>query len=355
MLGLSSDVPAIAIEACAARTCFGDLSTTWEKLLAGQSIDDHAKLECDGDSPRAMSLARAVAAEVVSRVGEVDSDTAVVVGTSKGTVEDWFQKGPRPAGLADIAAVIAQDHGTSGPVLTLSAACASGLHALIRATMMIRAGEIKRALVVAAEASVHPLFVGSFQRLGILATPGAGCRPFDRNRCGFYVSEAACAVMLGTDADAPVKIDRFALAGDATHITGNDPRGLVLRRVLHDVIAGEDVDLVHAHGTGTESNDAVELAAIEDAVCESASKNPIVYSHKAALGHSLGASGLLSVVLSCLAHTTGVIPPNVRTTDPLPAGGLSIPSTVKRRPVRRSVTLAAGFGGPLAAVSLVSK
>jgi 3-oxoacyl-(acyl-carrier-protein) synthase len=50
-----------------------------------------------------------------------------------------------------------------GPSLTLSAACASGLHALIRGAMMIRSGEADRVLVVAAEASVSPIFLGSFR------------------------------------------------------------------------------------------------------------------------------------------------------------------------------------------------
>jgi 3-oxoacyl-[acyl-carrier-protein] synthase II len=257
---------------------------------------------------------------------------------------------------------LAAELGTRGPLLTLSAACASGLHALIRAAMMIRSGEVRQAVVVATEASVHPLFLGSFQRLGVLAKPGAGCRPFDRNRTGFYMSEAAAAVLLNAanpdDAgSASILFENFSLGGDATHLTGSDPDGRVLRHLLHKVLAGRPVDLIHAHGTGTLLNDETELAAIEAAVSVSncdPEQRPAVYSHKAALGHSLGVSGLLSVILNCQSHATGVVPPNVRTTEPLPTRNVSIRQAITRRQISRSLAMAAGFGGPAAVVSLAT-
>jgi 3-oxoacyl-[acyl-carrier-protein] synthase II len=360
------EAPCAVIKSWSAQTVFGDLAQTWDRLLQGNSIEDHARLA--GKRQRALNLARLATATLA-----VERDAAIVVGTSKGSIEEWISPPPptstsdKPltrlstAGLADIASALAADLGTRGPLLTLSAACASGLHALIRATMMIRSREVRQALVVATEASVHPLFVGSFQRLGVLARPGEGCRPFDRNRTGFYMSEAACAVLLeahdpadGTPANSIV-VENFALGGDATHLTGGDPDGRLLRHLVEKVVAKHRVDLVHAHGTGTVLNDETELAAIDDVVGTHQPAAPVVYSHKAALGHSLGASGLLSVVLSCMCHTTGIIPPNVRTTEPLPAGRVRIPNVTTRQPVRRSLAIAAGFGGPTAVVSLASR
>src|SRR5207249_1494304 len=177
-----------------------------------------------------------------------------------------------PAGLADVAAAIGS--GAGGPRLTVSGACASGLLALIRGAMMIRAREARRVLVVAAEASVHPLFIGSFTRLGVVPAPGVGCRPFDEARDGFLMSEAAAAICLeaqdeygatghGADHLRPVAIERFAMGGDAAHLTAADPQGRVLRSLLRRVVGHEPVDLVHAHGTGTVHNDPIELAAIE--------------------------------------------------------------------------------------------
>lgn len=159
--------------------------------------------------------------------------------------------------------------------------------------------------MVAAESSLHPLFVGNFERLGVLPPAGYGCRPFDTGRRGFLISEAAAAVLIegwepGQQAAAngeqretlrrPVRIDRCAFAGDATHLTTPDPNSEALRRLLKDVLAGRPVDLIHAHGTGTTLNDEMELRVIESVCGErpaSGGDPPSLYSHKGALGHSL--------------------------------------------------------------------
>jgi len=169
------------------------------------------------------------------------------------------------------------------------------------------------------------------------------------------MSDAAAAVLLEARRDEPagLLIDRFALAADATHITGSDPTGAALRHVLRQVCGDQPVDLFHAHGTGTPVNDAIELEAIDD-VARGVPRPPVVYSHKGALGHSLGAAGLVSVVLNCMCHERGLVPGNCRTEDPLPAPNVVLPRHPMRREIRRSVALAAGFGGTVAAVSIVS-
>ncbi|HEY2587745.1 MAG TPA: beta-ketoacyl synthase N-terminal-like domain-containing protein [Tepidisphaeraceae bacterium] len=338
-----------------------DAAQTWESLLAGRFIEEHAKvpLEFPGGLPRVSSLAIRAAREAT--VGIDLSDAAMVVGTSKGPVESWLaapSRAPdlgRPVrlGLATVAADLAKDLSLHGPRLTLSAACASGLYALIRGAMLIRSGEARRVLVVAAEASIHPIFLASFSRLGVVPPAGFGCRPFDQNRSGFLMSEAAAAIVLEAANRRPgeIAIERFAIGADASHLTGMDPNTRSLRHVLANVLADDPIDLMHAHGTGTALNDKLELAALDDLVPPS-SPPLIVYSHKGALGHSLGAAGLVSVVLNVLAHRTGKVPGNVRTANPLPARRLQLPAAAIRRRVRRSVAVAAGFGGAIAAVTL---
>ncbi len=353
---------------------------TWDALLAGRAIETHAcsPLPSCVNEPRVTSLAAHAAGEAVasagwSRDGFNREPIAVIIGTSKGPVETWLSAPPSymglspyvtvgcddAFGLAGVCDAVAREIGAGeGPRLTLSAACASGLHALGRAAMMIRAREVRRAIVVAAESSLHPLFLGSFKRLGVLPRDDRGCRPFDRDRDGFLMSEAAAAICLtareinsdGDTTPGEIFVDRFALGGDATHLTGGDPEGRVLRHLIKQVVGARPVDLVHAHGTGTTTNDPVELAAIDAAACGS----PSVYSHKGAIGHSLGAAGLVSVVLNCMAHEHGLIPPNVRTHRPLPADRVTIAPHVVQRDIRRSIAIAAGFGGPTAVVSLTS-
>jgi 3-oxoacyl-[acyl-carrier-protein] synthase II len=365
---------------------------TWDALLAGRFITDHARAagEFDRSSPRVIQMARRVAEQAIAQAGwNCGEEFATVVGTSKGSVDRWltplqhmanlpYQAGgsdrvfPDVTGLADIAASLGGSGG--GPKLTVSSACVSGLLALIRGTMMIQSGEATRVLVVASEASVHPLFLGSFKRLGVLPKPEIGCRPFDETRDGFLMSEAAAAVCLEagsetedrvgatnsvrvrTSAQRPrnrVAIDRFAFGADATHLTGSDPGGRVLTHLINKVTRNAPLDLVHAHGTGTVANDPTELTAIESALAGTSS-SPNLYSHKAALGHSLGAAGLIAVVLNVLAHERSIVPPNVRTTRPLPTDAVTISHDVQHRPIRRSLALAAGFGGATAALSLTS-
>jgi 3-oxoacyl-[acyl-carrier-protein] synthase II len=352
----------------------------WDALLAARFITDHSRAagEFDRTSPRVIQMARRVADQALADAGwSKQDDFATIVGTSKGSVESWLGNatplqhisnityeagGLNPAGLGDIAASLAAGY---GPRLTVSAACASGLLALIRGAMMIESGQASRVLVVAAEASVHPLFLASFKRLGVLPAPEIGCRPFDRSRDGFLMSECAAAVCLqasmtgggeeslASAGDAMVAIERYAIGGDGTHLTAADPAGRVLGHLIHKVTQSGHVDLIHAHGTGTLTNDPIELAALES-VFQTPTSAPCLYSHKGALGHSLGAAGLVSVVLNHQAHRHGIIPPNIRTTDPLPTAGVQIHSTTQERPIHRSLTLAAGFGGATAAITLVS-
>ena len=104
--------------------------------------------------------------------------------------------------------------------------------------------------------------------------------------------------------------------------------------------------------THTALNDPVELAALESALGDG--QRPLLYSHKAALGHSLGAAGLLATAINCLAHRHGMAPPNPLTTHPLPMHRLILPCKTTRRTIGRSLVLASGFGGSAAAVQLVS-
>jgi len=419
----------------------GSLDSTWRGLIQGRFITDHARVPVDPapGTNRIAALACAAALESLADAGiNIDtlaySDTALVVGTSKGPIEQWLTpevttctgdsvgsalrtitpdlgksvrgepgnfssaagaltggtllgaakppvgapaalKIPRlgadptriprghlePTGLADLADQISRKLRLSGPRLTLSAACASGLHALIRGALLLRSGETKRVIVVAAESSLHAIFVGNFQRLGVLAPPGFGCRPFDCHRRGFVMSEAAAAVVLESPdlnrrmpgTRRPIALEQFAFAGDATHLTGNDPQSRALQHILARVIDGRSIDLAHAHGTGTEANDAAELSALQ-ATLPPGRPLAALYSHKGALGHSLGASGLVSVVLNCMSHHTGIIPGNVQTTQPMESSRVEIRQQPTDRKVERSLAIAAGFGGAMAAVTLRS-
>src|SRR5215216_6415184 len=83
--GPEDQAPAVAIRAWSTRTIFGDLGQTWDALLAGRCIDDHARL----DDLKGPGRAKQLAAACGRLAGPVEPDAALVVGTSKGSVEDW--------------------------------------------------------------------------------------------------------------------------------------------------------------------------------------------------------------------------------------------------------------------------
>lgn len=386
---ISSDLPIPVIRSVGLVTPLGCDGPLWSSLLCGDFIRDHGRvaLKTDGNQSRVSDLACRAAASAFGQLPDAEltsEDVGLIVGTSKGPVDQWLTAATPPlqhmsvapyeiggleiSGIASLATEIATTFGLTGPRLTICSACSSGLEALIRAALMIRSREAQRVLIVAVESSFHPLFLASFQRLGVLAPKDFGCRPFDKHRQGFLMSEAAAAVIVEAmepgdinagstpknawHSDHPgVVIERFASGGDGSHLTGSDPQCRTLRHLLTHVIDGNQVDLIHAHGTGTLANDEAELAAIEACIADG-ELPPSVYSHKGALGHSLGAAGLVAVALNCLCHDCGLVPPNVQTRDPLPCDRVSISPSPVTRTVQRSIALAAGFGGGTAVVGL---
>jgi 3-oxoacyl-[acyl-carrier-protein] synthase II len=202
-------------------------------------------------------------------------------------------------------------------------------------------GECRRALVVAADASLHPLFEASFARLGVLAPADPQgirrCTPFAPEGRGFFLSEAGAAVVL-ENAKGKTQNPKRAMAlleatwigGDGTGLVAMDEHAETLRRGLVACLPPLPPAFVHAHATGT-THDAYELQAIR-AICGG---RPEVFSHKAALGHSLGAAGLVGVVLSAQCHARC----QTLTGLPVPPGSASL-------------TIAQGFGGHVAVVRL---
>jgi len=352
----------VAIAGAGLISVLGNCQESWGGLIRGEFVSDHSKVKKEWPENRVVGLSLDAAREAIGDAGwtrEETSSAALAVGTSKGKILEWIGSTKADcAGVGAVAEELADELGIkSGPRLTVSAACASGLLALIRGVLMIKAGEAKRVLVVAAEASIHELFITSFRRLGVLAMSGGACRPFDQSRSGFLMSEAGAAVCLEAAEEGDVggvMIERMAMGADATHLIMGDENGCGLRALIEDVIDGRGVDLIHAHGTGTVANDAMELKAIEDCVEAAGGMRPGIYSHKGALGHSLGAAGLVSVVINRMCHEKGVVPPGLGN-DFMPMRVVEMNRGATRRSVRRSVAIAAGFGGAMGVVSLISR
>ena len=329
---------------------------------------------------RAVQFAAAAAdeawAEAAGAGGSPDPRrVALVFSLSKGGVHamaDWARgrlADPWALAAPDAAArFLAARLGARGPLAAPVTACASGGHALVWGARLIARGQADAAVVGAADASLHPLVLGSYRRMGLLAEadgrPEASVRPFSRTRRGFALGEGAGALVIESAESAARRAARVVarLAGWATgahahSLVDIEPGGGALARLAADAMrrAGvepREVAYVNAHGSATVGNDLAEAAAIRAAFGESAGRLS-VSSTKGAHGHLLGAATAAETVLAVLAIGRGEVPPTANLTDPDPAIGLDCtPLRPRRRPIRHALKLASGFGGQALALCL---
>lgn len=241
----------------------------------------------------------------------------------------------------------------TGPRACMVAACATGSQSLIRAAQMLRDGDASRALVVAADASVTPLMLGAFGRMGVLAADF--CRPFDSQRGGFVMAEGGAAVTIELASNAVgrplAELNGWVLGGDPSGLTAQDESGQSLARGLRILLrradwTPESVDCYCAHGTGTLINDRVEAGAIAS-VFGTGSKGPRVMAAKGVIGHLLGAAGLIEPVAAIESMRRGVHLPlaNLRRLDP--ACDVNVARSPESADLRRTICTSMGFGGQL--------
>ncbi len=204
---------------------------------------------------------------------------------------------------------VARRHRATGPVQTISSACASAALALGNALEALRSGRVEIALAGGSDSLCQLTFAG-FNSLRSV-DPGP-CRPFRRDRQGLSLGEGAAVLVLETLARARARGARplALLAGsgascDAHHMTAPDPSGAGVARAalaaLADAgIAAGEIAFVNAHGTGTPLNDAAEWRALAAVFGGRADRLPVT-STKGNVGHFLGSAGAIEAVATVLS------------------------------------------------------
>lgn len=326
--------------------------------------------------------ALAAADEALSQSGVERSRLAVIAATGSGPVDAMQastraldERGPRAVPLTlsvygapdAAAALISQRIGAHGPAQGVSATCASGAIGLGEAMRRIRHGYADAVLVVGMEDCLNPVNLASNSNLRALAAgyegdPAAACRPFDRDRAGFVMSQGAAAILLEAEdvawrrgATVLAELAGFGASSDAHHPTAPHPEGRgaaeAVRACLDDAgVEPRAVDHINAHGTGTPAGDAVELLALEAALGEHARSTPISAT-KSSTGHLLGAAGVLEAAISVMALRDGLLPPTINLDDPDAARPFDFVRD-EARPAALSTVLSTsfGFGGHNAAL-----
>jgi 3-oxoacyl-[acyl-carrier-protein] synthase II len=257
---------------------------------------------------------------------------------------------------------VARDLRVTGPVQTLSSACASGALALEAALAAIRTGEVDLALAGGSDSLCEITYSG-FNALR--AVDEAPCRPFREGRAGMSIGEGAGVVILESlehararGATPLAELRGSGASCDASHMTAPHPEGagaaLALARAFADArLDPDEVDFINAHGTGTPLNDAAEFAAFKAALGPRASEVPLT-STKGVVGHLLGSSGAIEAIAT-------VIGLRDREVHPTPGGGRVDPAIGARlvmgapQPVpdaRAAVSTSLAFGGSNVALVL---
>lgn len=333
-----------------------------ERLLSGREAEDPALRMAVVAFERALEDAGMAAGTFPPRRAGLILGT-VLGGTTSG--ERYLRGGahevPAQYPLRAIAASLAEKAGLTGPVLTVSTACASGTDAIGLAYRMIAAGAAD-VMVAGGVDAVCELSFSGFCALKALTADRV--RPFSMNRTGLALGDGAAFVVLEREgwatrrAAMPLgRVAGYAARADAFHLTAphREGRGLaaaVTAALKDGAVEHDAIDYVSAHGTGTAYNDRMETLALKTALGSHAAKVP-VSSVKGALGHAFGGAGAIEAAVCLLAIRDGTVPPTANLEEPDPTCDLDfVPGIARRVPVRTALSVSAGFGGQNAALLL---
>ena len=322
---------------------------------------------------RFTQFALAAAAEATAQAGDVGGDPlrkGVLVGTGVGglhTLEEqivtYHEKGPRrvspflvPMMMANAAAAaVSMRYGWQGPCETTVTACAAGTHSIGNAARLIASGRCDAVLAGGSEAAMTPVGIQGFTNMTALSSTGIS-RPFDKERDGFVIAEAA-AILVLEEWDAAVargatilgEVLGAASTADAHHITAPSPGGTgaisCMELALDDAgLAPHDIRQINAHGTSTPLNDAAEAEAITKLF---GTPGPAVTSTKGVTGHALGAAGAIEAAAVLLAMQHRLLPPTAgyATPDPEVAGIDIVHGEPRAWEPGPSLSNSFGFGG----------
>jgi 3-oxoacyl-[acyl-carrier-protein] synthase II len=263
------------------------------------------------------------------------------------------------------ASNVALDLELTGPAVGNANSCASGAMAIGQAFHAVRDGIVDVALAGGAEAPLAPLTFGAFALIRVLSQrnddPATASRPFDRDRDGFVMGEAAAVLVLeereaARRRGAPIiaELLGFGSSNDAYHMTAPRPDGRDAARAMTGALddaglAPDRVGYVNAHGSSTPLNEAAEARAIRAALGPAAAGVP-VSGTKGLYGHALGASGAVEAAITALALQRGVLPGTCNLVTPDADVGLDLLLQARNATPEAALTNSFGFGGMNAAL-----
>ena len=303
------------------------------------------------------------------RIGVVHGSGIGGMTTYEQQFKNFLERGPKrispffiPMLIPDIAAgQISIRNGLRGPNYATASACATSLHAIMDACMLIQAGMADYMVCGGSEAPITQMSVGGFNSARALSTandrPQQASRPYDRDRDGFVMGEGAGSLVLETLESAKARgakiygeIVGVGATADAYHLTAPHPEGIGAVNAMRTALAmagitPEKIDYINTHGTSTPLGDVAEIAAIKTVFGEHAYKLNISAT-KSMTGHLLGAAGVVESIACLLAMQHQIVPPTINLDNLDPLVDLDVtPNTPRPRTIEYALNNGFGFGG----------
>src|SRR5829696_7476039 len=299
-----------------------------------------------------------------SGIGGLTTFQEEVVNYAKGDGTPRFNPFFIPKMILDIAAGhISMRHNLRGPNFAVVSACASSTNAIMDAFNLIRLGKADILLTGGAEAVISEAGIGGFNAMKAMSErnddPKTASRPYDKDRDGFVMGEAAGVLVLEElehalkrGAKIYCEIAGCGATADAHHITAPHPQGLGAKNVMIQALDDAEmqpanIDYINTHGTSTPLGDIAEVKAILDVFGENAYQLNIS-STKSMTGHCLGAAGVIEGMACIMAVQNDIVPPTINhfTDDPELDPRLNFTfHEAQKRTVNAALSNTFGFGG----------
>ncbi|WP_273319618.1 beta-ketoacyl-[acyl-carrier-protein] synthase family protein [Vallitalea guaymasensis] len=253
--------------------------------------------------------------------------------------------------------------GNCGDVYVINTACASGTMAVGNAFESIRSGGVDVAIAGGVDVFSDTSISGFNSMQNMSSKP---TKPFDENREGLNIGEAAAFFVLESEEHALARgakiyaeVFGYDSKNDAYHITAPDPNGEGAYECMKNVISEytfEDGEVlyINAHGTGTSANDPMEISAIERLIeGESGIEKAWMSSSKSMLGHCLGAAGAIELAICVLCQKHGQMPLSISADKPLPMNHIELVTAKEQSiPFDLCISNSFAFAGNCASIGI---
>ena len=391
-----------------------DVETTWRRLLAGESgvgeitqfdhsdypvhfacelkdfkptdwVDHKSARRMDRFSQMALAAAKQAqrdsGIDIAANSERIGASIATGIGGLRSFQECHdvlLHRGPDRVSPFSIPSIIPNmaagwvsiELGTKGPLMSECTACAASNMAIGDAMDEIRMGRVDAMIAGGTEAPITQVGVAGFDAMRALSRrnddPLRASRPFDKDRDGLVMGEAAGALVLeelglaqARGAKIYAELIGYGMSADAAHMTEPDPTGRSPARAMKMALAdagvgASEIGYVNAHATSTPLGDSAETKVIKVALGEENARRIPISSTKGATGHCFGAAGAIEAIFTTLALTDRVVPPTINLETPDPDCDLDfVPNEARAVPeLRVAISNSFGFGGHNASLVL---